>query len=216
MFGRNEVYTQGAIENAQMYRNLFPDWKCYFYVSRSVPKWVVKTLADFSNVVIHDMSHERDDWSATLWRFYAVSHAPVTVMISRDCDSRPSYREKLAVEEWLASDKQFHIMRDHPYHNTEILAGMWGVKTDFFREMATLVTQYSKGDFYQVDQNFLRELVYPKARQSLMVHDEFFDYEPDGFDDKRPFPIARYPKNFVGQGHNADNSLRLPADAELV
>ena len=41
-------------------------------------------------------------------------------MLSRDCDSRLNKREKLAVDELLKSDKNFHIMRDHPWHNTEM------------------------------------------------------------------------------------------------
>ena len=35
-------------------------------------------------------------------------------------------RERDAVNEWLRSNKTFHLMRDHPWHGSEILAGMWG------------------------------------------------------------------------------------------
>ena len=43
-------------------------------------------------------------------------------------NSRFSARESAAVSEWLSSDLPFHIMRDHNYHNSRILAGMWGAK----------------------------------------------------------------------------------------
>lgn len=36
--------------------------------------------------------------------------------MSRDSDSRIIPREEDAVREWLASDRMFHIMRDHPWH----------------------------------------------------------------------------------------------------
>jgi hypothetical protein len=36
--------------------------------------------------------------------------------MSRDSDSPLISREKEAVTEWLASNKSFHIMRDHPVH----------------------------------------------------------------------------------------------------
>ena len=52
----------------------------------------------------------------------------VDVMISRDTDSRVSHREMIAVNKWLESDKGFHIMRDHPWHTTKILGGMWGCR----------------------------------------------------------------------------------------
>ena len=35
-------------------------------------------------------------------------------------------RERDAVNEWLESNKTFHLMRDHPWHGSEINAGMWG------------------------------------------------------------------------------------------
>ena len=47
---------------------------------------------------------------------------------TRDLDSRLNDREQAAVTEWLNSNKSFHIMRDHPWHGTEILGGMWGCK----------------------------------------------------------------------------------------
>ena len=48
--------------------------------------------------------------------------------VSRDLDSLFSHREQAAVEEWLKSEKCFHIMRDHPAHDEVILAGLWGTK----------------------------------------------------------------------------------------
>ena len=48
--------------------------------------------------------------------------------VSRDLDSRLNSRERAAVEEWLQSDKDFHFMRDHPQHGTEVLGSAWGTK----------------------------------------------------------------------------------------
>ena len=42
----------------------------------------------------------------------------------RDSDSRIIPREEDAVREWLASDRVFHIMRDHPWQCTSILGGI--------------------------------------------------------------------------------------------
>ena len=60
------------------------------------------------------------------WRIFPTLDPQVEVVISRDLDSLFSDREYAAVQEWLQSDDQFHIMRDHPYHGVSILAGMWG------------------------------------------------------------------------------------------
>jgi hypothetical protein len=36
-------------------------------------------------------------------------------------------REKYCVDEFINSDKKFHRMLDHPWHNG-IMGGMWGAK----------------------------------------------------------------------------------------
>ena len=56
----------------------------------------------------------------------------VSVMVSRDLDSRLTGREVAAVTEWLDDPLQlpFHVMRDNPHHGTEILGGMWGARMD--------------------------------------------------------------------------------------
>jgi len=132
----------------------------------------------------------------------AASDPTVEIMISRDTDSRLNLREKAAVDEWLSGDKNFHIMRDHPAHDATIMAGMWGVRNRLLFNMVDLINQYPTGDFWQIDQNFLRDRIYPGIRAHACVHDEFFE--------KKPFPIQREggndkegnPMNFVGQVFN--------------
>jgi len=125
------------------------------------------------------------------WRFEAIADADVSVMISRDTDSRLTHRESAAVNEWLQSDKLFHVMRDHPEHNTEILGGMWGARKPILQDINHLMKAYNKGDFWQVDQNFLREVVWPRISYTVCVHDPFFA--------KIPFPRRREGYEFVGQ-----------------
>ena len=50
----------------------------------------------------------------------------VRMFMIRDADNGLSEREKFAVEEWIASKKDFHGMRDHPYHNYEVMGCAWG------------------------------------------------------------------------------------------
>jgi hypothetical protein len=88
-------------------------------------------------------------------------------------------------------------MRDHPAHKTEILGGMWGARGGFLTEMKQLIDQYHKGDFWQVDQNFLRELIYPRVKNVAVVHDEFFE--------RKPFPTPRVNHEFVGDVFDASD-----------
>ena len=49
--------------------------------------------------------------------------------IIRDVDSRLNIRERFAVEEWINSDKQFHLMRDHPQQAAVIMGKVVSVLT---------------------------------------------------------------------------------------
>src|SRR5262249_9683013 len=106
-------------------------------------------------------------------------------------DSRLNRREGAAVKEWLSSDRDFHVMRDHPHHNVPILGGMWGVRNSLLSDMRQLVESYNKGDFWQVDQNFLASTIAPRVRAHWMEHDEYFS--------GRRFPTRRVGREFVGQ-----------------
>tara|TARA_R110002074_G_scaffold127756_4_gene267517 strand:- start:2721 stop:3401 length:681 start_codon:yes stop_codon:yes gene_type:complete len=192
LWGDNTRYTLGALQNASLAKMVYPDWVCRFYIGKSTPRIIVDMLEEFDNVQVIRMPEE-GDWTGMFWRFLAASDPHVEVMLSRDCDSRLWFREKAAVEEWLESDKDFHIMRDNHQHGTEILGGMWGVRGDLLYNMKDLVKDYSKGDFWQVDQNFLRDVVYPQVIDNTFVHDEFFG----GF----AYPTPRDENHFVGQAY---------------
>jgi hypothetical protein len=195
LWGDDEKYTLGAIKNAVVSEQLLPDWICRFYVGASVPQHILSQLEKKTNVELVRME-EQGNWTGMFWRFLSADSDDV--MVSRDTDSRITQREVDAIEEWLSSDKDFHIMRDHPFHGTQILGGMWGCRNGILKGISEWVEDYTKGDFWQVDQNFLREVVYPKVQNNAIVHDEFFE--------KKPFPTKRKPREFVGQAFNGDNT----------
>jgi len=176
LWGNNLKYTVGALKNAYLAKDLYPGWICRFYIGRSTlnkSKKIIKQLSLLDNVEIIEMNEE-GDWTGMFWRFLPASDPDVDIMLSRDCDSRLSKRESLAVGEWITSDKKFHIMRDHPYHTAKIMGGMWGVKDKFLSSMKDDINHYTKGDFWQFDQNFLSQVIYPKIEDNCLVHDEFF------------------------------------------
>jgi len=193
LWGSNPKYTVGAIRNAVLANTIYPGWVCRYYIGKSVPDDIVEGLKNLNNVEVVEMG-EDGNWSGMFWRFYPASEDDVDVMISRDCDSRLSLREKLAVDEWLESDKGFHIMRDHPWHGTQILGGMWGVKKGVLPQMKNEIDNFVKGEFWQVDQNFLAKVIYPLVKENAIVHDEFFKYDSH----KINFPSKRINKEFVG------------------
>jgi hypothetical protein len=156
----------------------------------------------FDNVEIVKMIDE-GDWTSMFWRFYACEDSDI--MISRDTDSRLSIREKLAVDEWLKSNKDFHIMRDHPYHNALIMGGMWGCRNGILKNIKNLINEYVKGDFWQVDQNFLKDIIYNKVKENSFVHDSYFNLEKNTV----KFPNNRMNNEFVGDVFD-ENENRHP------
>jgi protein O-GlcNAc transferase len=207
LWGTDPIYTVGAVNNAKLAQKIYPDWECWFYVGKSCPPEITQQLKEQPNTKVIEMKEE-GSWNGMFWRFSPASDPKVDVIISRDTDCRLDEREKFAVEEWLASGKSFHIMRDHPFHKTEILGGMWGVRGDILKDMDYLIEKYHKGDFWQVDQNFLREHIYPMVKEDCYVHDEFFEINP--------FPHPRIGKNFVGQAFNAENEPLHPEHGKML
>ena len=70
-------------------------------------------------------------------------------------------------------------MRDHPWHTTKILGGMWGCrKWALSEEIQEKMMSYEKrGDYWQTDQNFLSDVVYDHIKDDVLVHDDgFFEY----------------------------------------
>jgi hypothetical protein len=198
VWGTDPKYTVGALRNAELIKDIYPGWVARFYVGTSVSPVLVQKLSQCGAETVR-MS-EVGDWSGMFWRFAPAGEPDVEIMLSRDVDSRLSERESAAVAEWVRSDKQFHIMRDHPAHMTEILGGMWGAKRGAISDINSLIMKFrsnqQNNNYWQVDQNFLRDIVYPRIKHTAMVHDEFFSnhYNDGGM----PFPWPRKNYEFVG------------------
>jgi hypothetical protein len=60
-----------------------------------------------------------------MYRYLVMLDPNVDVFVSRDVDSIIWPREVDAVAEWLKSNYTFHVMRDHTYHGSIILAGIF-------------------------------------------------------------------------------------------
>lgn len=199
LWGDKPIYWIGALKNIEQASKYFPGWKCRFYIDRECRKDLIDTIkGDNVEVVLVD----REICNGMLWRFWAAEDEDVNIFLSRDCDSRFLPREIKAINEWLASDKDFHIMRDHPYHTTPILGGMWGSRNGYMSKigLGKMIEEWVKirknehGSF-GIDQDFLAAKVYPIVASRSMEHSEF------GIsfgNHTRPFPMARTNYEFVG------------------
>jgi protein O-GlcNAc transferase len=190
LWGTDLKYLVGAQKNADLAAEIYPEWVCRFYVAESVPYHFVSDLESRNNCQVFYRPGP-GDWKSMFWRFEPAAEDNIDVMISRDTDSRLNTREKAAVDEWMATDRGFHIMRDHPWHQYPVLGGMWGIKKGTLPDMKELINSFAQQDEYGTDYKFFAEAVIPRVKDTCFVHDEFFA--------GRPFPTKRKGMQFVGQ-----------------
>lgn len=177
-----------AIINCMLVPLVYAGWTIRFYVDDTIPPAIGELLRSFPHVDVRTMPTHRGS-EAMLWRFLPAAEQDV-VMISRDADSWVSMREKASVDAWLASDKNFHILRDHCYHSQKIMGGMWGVRNGILPKMKEEVEKFSIDKTY--DQGFLAEVIYPNITHDLLVH------HGEQYDNKHNFlPLGYFPEGGV-------------------
>jgi len=198
LWGNNPTYNIGAIRNAEQAIKAYPGFECWVYVHEpSVPKETVDKLLTFDHVTVIMKSGDLESSKPMMWRFEAIDDPEVEIMMSRDTDTRIWLREKMAVDEWIQSGAPFHIMRDHVYHGTPILGGMFGTRKlaeiPSWKTLMDEVVQVGNRDY---DQTFLASMLYPLVKDRAVIHASFHQWEPNA----KPFPIPFCPEfHFVGE-----------------
>jgi hypothetical protein len=210
LFGGNSKYCESAILNVQEQPHVYPHWICRFYVDDSVPENVVNRLrANGAQIV--PVQEPALQWPGPMWRLLALDDPQAHRILFRDADSLILPREAAAVQQWLASGKRFHVMRDWGSHTELILAGLWGVVAGSLPPLEQLMQRFMSVPLesrHFADQYFLRQYVWPYARTSLMQHDSVF-----GFMDALPFPDEKVPDEYnVGY---CESAISFTAKSDL-
>jgi hypothetical protein len=189
LYGSDLRYCVGAIKNAIIAQEILDEeYDLIFFVGQSVPSWVISTLRLFPNVQIIQ-TDAPEDHTAKLWRFLACE-LDYDFVAFRDADARLSLRELNAHEEFIESGLDAHIMKDHPIgHNYPINAGMFTVRSALFKDIRILIESAEISDYYTQDQDFLRNLIYPRIQFSCFVHDEFYDTDVEGKSLRKPYVL---------------------------
>jgi len=177
LFGDKPKYTFNAIVNAKLAKKIYPYWKCRFYCDDLVPLDIINKLKDLDAEVIIKKTIKEDKPQMLLWRFLVMSDISIYRYLVRDCDSVINIKESLAVDDWMKSEKRFHIMRDFYTHTDLILAGMFGGTTDIFPNIKKMIDTFHKIKNPLVshqDQLFLRVFVWKTIKEDVLIHDRYF------------------------------------------
>lgn len=174
LWGANGRYCDGALRNARLAPALYPGWRCRFFCDDTVPQRVRAGLSEAGAEIV--MMERKRPFDGLFWRFLVINDGRTKRFLIRDADSVINVRERVAVDEWLASGKAFHVMRDFWSHSEVMLAGMWGGVGGVLPPLDDLLADFhiTTLENWHLDQWFLRQMVWPTARQSCLVHDSIF------------------------------------------
>lgn len=208
LFGKDKKYVVGATRLSKSVRKNLPGWDIYCFVGKSVP---MKSRTQLENLGVRLVDvQETEDLSAMAWRFRIDKLGSPDWVIFRDTDSIISKREAEAIETWVESGLSFHVIRDHPFHSVPIPGGLWGIRIS---ESDWFLGELRKQKFaprYGADQEFLSSRIYPKARNSLVVHASFHRHEAAGVTRKFRRGSDRFGK-FCGESVTSPFLIRLNA-----
>ena len=176
LWGADPKYTYNAVLNAKRVPRIYPGWSARFYVDESVPNEIVRALVDYGARVIRVAGEGQENFKL-FWRFFPSEDPLVERFLCRDSDAVINEREAAAVTEWINSGRRFHLMRDHPEHAELMMAGMWGGVTGLLPKLSEQAIAYfhSHGAKWRwVDQDFLRDRVWPVIKHDCLVHDDYY------------------------------------------
>lgn len=225
LFGDKPHYWKAFGKNLNATKAMYPDWVVWLYTNpRGREDVLCPLLRDFPHLYICDVTNLPSLGNVTsihnmVWRALPLGDERVSAFFVRDTDSLLLERGAAAVREWMAGNKSFHLLRDHPYHGIPIMGGLWGARWDletrnvseFRNELAGIrstMIKEARGKFKKgVDQAILRKVLYPKTKGNAMSHDSYFCQQyPDGF---RPFPTQREKGHYLGNYMGSREKDRL-------
>jgi hypothetical protein len=206
LWGNDQKYIIGALENIKLQKLIYPEWICRFYIHDLVSEDICNKIKEENCEVVKKLENpfiKHMDAPGMFWRFEVLKDKDVERFIVRDTDGRLTQREKNCIIDWERSKKEFHIIRDHPMHNTKIMGGMWGATYDFISRINydDLILQFNNIKYintYATDQEFLARMIYPLIKDSACIHDDQDRYNEGA----RKIPHLRINNEYIGQPIN--------------
>jgi len=207
LWGDKEKYKVGLKENLKLKELFYPEWEFWLYVPEAYDLSFLGN--DISQIVVKKVA-DKECFFFSIYRFLPPIDQSVDIFQVRDLDSRLTLRERLAVDQWIYSGKELHIMRDHPHHTFVINAGMWGAKSNKLRNIDSMIKKMNRVETnFFIDSEFLKYDLYPIFnKDEIFIHDEIFD-------DGNTFPIKRKYDEYIGSQYD-ENNISNQQNASLL
>jgi hypothetical protein len=171
VWGKSNFYQYGVLENCCLVQKYYPNFQCWIFHNTSLFPQIKNALIKMGTKVKLIAMQNTSEQKNLMWRFLPAFNKNVNVFLSRDADSRITEREAEAVEEWLKSDKDFHIMRDHGYHKVKIWAGLFGCRNQIMVPHLEKYLNYIKTNKgWSMDEDFLDNQIYEHIVEKSFIH----------------------------------------------
>jgi len=166
LWGNNPKYIIGAKRNIELAKEYFPDWKVRIYLSENTE---FEYGSDNLEIIRKKITQSFD---GMFWRFESCDSDDIVII--RDLDDRLSDRHKFVVDQWLDSDKDLHIIRDHPNHLFPIMGGLWGCRNGILKGFSHKIENWKDKGVYASDQVFLANTIFSEIYLNRsIIHDPF-------------------------------------------
>ena len=162
LYGNSSFYYTGLLENIRIVQQYYPDFSIYVYLGECDPSWV---LPDSVTVV----QTGRAGPINMLFRYKPLQFADVGFI--RDADSRITERDRWCIQKFLDSSYSYHVIRDHKWHKSRIMGGMFG-----WKEKREFDFDENHPSGYGYDEHVLSEVLYPLLVKQLLVHTNIFGF----------------------------------------
>lgn len=158
-------------ENIQTIAVKFSDWKVVIYYESDTTD--IRPFEVYPNVILQKGRYKGNQMM--LDRFKPIDDPSVEIMLVRDADSRINERDEWCIHQFIQSSKLFHIIRDHPYHTSFIMGGLWGIKKGCmpsYIKIEKMIEIYvsNNPNIQGFDQYFLSQIIYPKIASNSIIH----------------------------------------------
>lgn len=205
----NPRYYVPLLENIKLAHQYFPGWQVWIYTAPDVDQSYVSVLNTYSNVRVRP-THTLGPANMIL-RFYAIDEPEVDIMFVRDADSVIHWKDRWAIQRFLAQPQYVaHTIRDHKDHTSKLMGGLWGIRKSSGLNIQTQYQAYLQNPTDMGighDQNFLSARIYPQVLPHLLVH--YSNNRSFAYETAEPFPFVWSEDIYCGKIECAQSGLRL-------
>jgi len=199
IYGQNEYYYNGLLENIKLIKEYYPDYLIYIYVGNDSRMDLINDMVNLYHKIVWRYTNETGAINM-VYRFFAIDESNVKTVHVRDADSRVHERDRWAIDTFMKSDVLAYTIRDNVVHDVRMMGGLWGCRKLSF-SIQSLFQMYrfpllESVNQFGYDQQFLSKFLYPYLIHSFMV---FTNYHTlSDLEKIVPFPDTLRKDTFCG------------------